>query len=245
MKPHDQGLSKALKEINNVLVALNQQAKDTEEQVHEAFGKLRLLLGEREVELMGEIERERHQKEKELGIQKEELEIIQKGIVDSVFFSEKLVKEGNGAEIATSFNIVTKRLISLENQMKITQLSPVANEGFEFVGFEEAKEMVRGCGMIIIKGILSNAGNESPKKREKASVKFGTSWGRTFFEKNTKGSVKPPYFAIIFTVIEIIFSPCLVFTFLSGATSSSPAWPLLQKRTHLRWRLERKNLRTR
>lgn len=103
---------------------------------------------------MGEIEKHRHQKEKELMIQKEDLEFLLKGIRDSVGFSEKLVCEGSGAEIASSHNLVGARFGTLEKEMNTAPLLPIS-EVAELAGVEEAREMITGIGMLIVKDLVA------------------------------------------------------------------------------------------
>ena len=88
--------------IATTLVGVREQAKVTEGDIHSTINHLISLLRDREAALMSDVETARHQKEKELQLQKDELEFLLSGIRHGVLFSEALMKEGSDTEIVAS-----------------------------------------------------------------------------------------------------------------------------------------------
>lgn len=160
MKKNASEITHAIKESSNALGASKKQVKLTEERIHLIFEQLRLLLSEREAELLAEIEKEVQLKEQESLTQKNDLESLLQRIHDLGNFSERLVTEGNGVEIAGSHNPVIARFESLQNEMKKAPFSPVTIDVIEFLeegeaGVEESKTMLKGIGAIAVKGAVS------------------------------------------------------------------------------------------
>jgi len=83
----------------STMSAVREVAKATEDEIHFTFESLISLLRDREAALISDVETVGHQKEKELQLQKDELEFLLSGIRHAVLFSEAMVKEGSDIEI--------------------------------------------------------------------------------------------------------------------------------------------------
>ena len=79
--------------------SVREQAKVTEAEIHSTIERLISLLRDREAALISDAETIKHQMEKELQLQKDDLEFLLSGIRHAVLFSEALVKEGSETEI--------------------------------------------------------------------------------------------------------------------------------------------------
>ena len=91
MKGHDGSLVQSIAAIDKVIGEVNTQAKRVEEEIHVACEKLRVMVNEREAQLLSEVEEVRHEKEKELISQKHHLEFILVGMREGGKFGEILV----------------------------------------------------------------------------------------------------------------------------------------------------------
>ena len=79
--------------ITTTMSGVREQAKATEEEIHSTIEMLISLLRDREVVLINDVETIKHQKEKELQLQKDEVEYFLAGIRHAVLFSEAMMKE--------------------------------------------------------------------------------------------------------------------------------------------------------
>lgn len=102
-----------VKTTSEALTTLNQGAQKVEGEIHPVFEGLNPPRDERLVELLTENETIRHQKEKALLLQKEELEFLVRGMRDAVAFSERLMNEGSMAEIVFNCQLISSRLSTL------------------------------------------------------------------------------------------------------------------------------------
>ena len=118
------------------------QAKATEDEIHSTIERLISLLRDREAALISDVETVRHQKEKDLQLQKDELEFLLSGIRQAVLFSEAMMKEGSDTEIVASHQHVVSRITTLTTERKKAQLEPVTEAKIEFVGMEEVVELL-------------------------------------------------------------------------------------------------------
>ena len=84
----------------------------------------------------------RHQKEKELQLQKDDLEFLLSGIRQAVLFSEAMVKEGSDTEIVAGHQQVVGRLATLTSERVKAQIEPMTDSGIEFIGGEEGMELL-------------------------------------------------------------------------------------------------------
>ena len=100
------------------------------------------MLRDREAVLIGDVETVRHQKEKELQLQKDELEFLLSGIRQAVIFSEAMVKESSDTEIVAGHHQVVSRMATLTREREKVQLEPVTKAKIEFVGMEEGMELL-------------------------------------------------------------------------------------------------------
>lgn len=141
------------------MATLKKQAKATEEQVRQVFTQLKTLLDERETELLGEIEKDRHHKEKEWIIQKNRLEASLRGLQDSLCFGERLLAEGSGTEIVSSYKPIAGRLETLANDMKKVPTPPATDKIVEFAegerGVEDARKMIKGFGEMVATAVVA------------------------------------------------------------------------------------------
>ena len=115
-------MSESIKVHQKTLEELNLNAQNAVGQIRAAFAKARANLDKRENELLGETEAVRLQKEKELKLQKEGLEMFGEGMRSAAHFTKTLLTKGSQVEVAMSKKAVLGRLTTL-NQAKI-ELTP-------------------------------------------------------------------------------------------------------------------------
>jgi len=84
VKKHDGDLSEAIKVIAATMSGVREQAKVTEDEIHSTIERLISLLRDREVVLINDVETIKHQKEKELQLQKDEVEFLLDGVRHAV-----------------------------------------------------------------------------------------------------------------------------------------------------------------
>ena len=146
MKKDDVDLFEAIKVIATTMSGVREQAKVTENEIHSTIERLISavtgMLRDREAALIGDVETVRHQKEKELQLQKDELEFLLSGIRQAVMFSEAMIKEGSDTEIVAGHQQVVSRMATLTSEREKAQLEPVTEAQIEFVGVEEGVELV-------------------------------------------------------------------------------------------------------
>ena len=137
------------------------QAKAAEECIHATFDKLRDLLGGKEADLIIDVEMARHQKEKELLLQKEDLEFVLNGIRQSATFTETMLKEGTETEIAASTKQVVARFTTLERERGAAKLEPAAEATIELEGEERG---IKAVGEVINEIVRVVTQDISPEK---------------------------------------------------------------------------------
>ena len=115
-------MGESIKVHQKTLEELNLNAQNAVGQIRAAFAKARANLDKRENELLGETEAVRLQKEKELKLQKEGLEMFGEGMRSAAHFTKTLLAKGSQMEVAMSKKAVLGRLATL-NQAKI-ELTP-------------------------------------------------------------------------------------------------------------------------
>ena len=146
MKKDDVDLFEAIKVIATTMSGVREQAKVTENEIYSTIERLISavtgMLRDREAALIGDVETVRHQKEKELQLQKDELEFLLSGIRQAVMFSEAMIKEGSDTEIVAGHQQVVSRMATLTSEREKAQLEPVTEAQIEFVGVEEGVELV-------------------------------------------------------------------------------------------------------
>jgi len=134
-----------------------EQAKVTENEIHSTIERLISLLRDREAVLISDVETVRHQKEKELQLQKDELEFLLSGIRQAVIFSEAMVKESSDTEIVASHQQVVFRMTTLTREREKAELEPVTEAKIEFVGVEEGVDLldsvIKELGTVVSTGI--------------------------------------------------------------------------------------------
>ena len=92
MKKHDGDLSEAINVIATTMRSVREQAKAPQDEIHATIERLISLLRDQEVILINDVETIKHQKEKELQLQKDDLEFLLAGIRHAVLFSEAMMK---------------------------------------------------------------------------------------------------------------------------------------------------------
>ena len=138
---------------------MNTTAKKTKEEIHSACEKLRVMVNEREAQLMSEVEELRYEKERELLDQKHQLEVIRFGSREAVEFGEILVKEGNESEIAASQKMVMSRLNNLGSEREKSVMEPVRDATMEFIGGDDqhglksVEGVIKGFGGVVSRDI--------------------------------------------------------------------------------------------
>ena len=151
----------AIKMIATTMNGVREQAKVTEEEIHSTIEHLiaavTTMLRDREAALINDVETTKHQKEKELQLQKDELEFLLSGIRHAVLFSEALVKEGSEIEIVAGHQQVVTRMATLTKEREKAQLEPVTDTEVKFEGGNEETELlssvIKGLGAVVGKGI--------------------------------------------------------------------------------------------
>ena len=103
---------------------VREHANVTEEQIHSGtehlIAAVTTMLRDREAALINDVETTKHQKEKELQLQKDELEFLLSGIRHAVLFSEAMLTEGSDTEIVAGHQQVVARLETLLEEGKST-----------------------------------------------------------------------------------------------------------------------------
>ena len=120
--------------IATTMSGVRDHAKATEDQIHSPIERLISLLRDREVVLFNDVETIKHQKEKELQLQKDEIEFLLAGIRHAVLFSEALTKGGSDTEIVASHHQVVARMATLTSEREKAQLEPVTDAEIKFIG---------------------------------------------------------------------------------------------------------------
>ena len=117
-------------------------------QIRAAFAKARANLDKRENELLGETEAVRVQKEKELKLQKEGLEMFGEGMRSASVFTKTLLAKGSHVEVAMSKKAVLGRLTTL-NQAKL-ELTPCHDSLLRFseAGLETLTRAISQFGAV-------------------------------------------------------------------------------------------------
>ena len=143
--------------IATTMSGVREQAKVTEEEIHTTFEILISLLRDQEAALINDVEKARHQKKKELQLQKDELEFLLSGIRQAALFSEAMIKEGSDTEIVAGHQQVIVRMATLANEREQAQLEPVTEAKIEFGGVEEGVEelssVIKKLGTVMSTGI--------------------------------------------------------------------------------------------
>ena len=162
---------------------VREQAKATEEEIHSAIehmiSSVTGMLRDQEAALLSDVETTKHQKEKELQLQKDELEFLLSGIRHAVLFSEALVKEGSETEIVSGHQQVVARMSTLTKEREKAQLEPRTDAEIDFVGKEEGVEtlssVIKGLGTVMTnQGISSehSAITEAPTRPTTRSIRL-------------------------------------------------------------------------
>jgi len=115
------------------------------------------------------VETIKHQKEKELDLQKDEVEFLVSGIRHAVLFSEALVKEGSDLEVVASHQQVITRVTTLSREREQASLEPVTDADIEFVGREEGEDLlssvIKELGTVLAKDFsLEQSTIETPTR---------------------------------------------------------------------------------
>jgi len=145
---------------------VREQAKATEEEIHSTIERLISLLRDREVVLINDVETIKHQKEKELQLQKDEVEFLLAGIRHAVLFSEAMMKEGSDTEIVASHHQVVARMATLTNEREKVQLEPVTDAEIKFIGGQGSQllSVIGEFGAVVTTGISAEQSNiETPQ----------------------------------------------------------------------------------
>ena len=149
-----------------------EQSKVAEEDIHSAFGEMiSALIGmlrDREAALIGDVETVKSDKEKELRVQKEELEFLVSGIRHAVLFSEAMVKVGSGPEIMSSHQQVVARMTTLAKERESALLEPVIGAQIDFVGRVEAlRFLLKDLGAVVSEDIsVGQSSVETPARND-------------------------------------------------------------------------------
>ena len=152
---------------------VREQAKATEDEIHSTIKRLISLLRDREVVLINDVETIKHQKEKELQLQKDEIEFLLAGIRHAVLFSEALTKGGSDTEIVASHHQVVARMATLTSEQEKAQLEPVTDAEIKFIGGErnQLDSAIRELGPVVATGISAEQSSiETPQTRSNSQI---------------------------------------------------------------------------
>ena len=130
-------IDEAVLEVSGSLDALRENARVAEEFTESAFAQVREDLEQRLAQLLQEIETARHQKEKELRLQKEALEGVAFEIAHSSQFTQAFLQNGTSSEVALGHQRVLARLETLAEIPCVFQ--PVKSSTIEFAPDEREK----------------------------------------------------------------------------------------------------------
>jgi len=150
---------------------VREQAKATEEEIHSTIEKLISLLRDREVVLINDVETIKHQKEKELQLQKDEVEFLLVGIRHAVLFSEAIMKEGSDTEIVANHRQVVARMDTLTSERE-KALEPVTDAEIKFVGGgSQLDSVIRELGVVVATGISAEKSTiETPQTGNNSQI---------------------------------------------------------------------------
>ena len=127
---------------------LNRNSVISVSQIRAVFAQIRANVDKRENELLGEAEAVRMQKEKELKLHQEGVEMFAEGMRSSGEFTKSLVDKGSQVEIAMSKKAVMSRLSTL-NTVKI-DLTPCHDSTLRFTesGLESLNRAISQFGSV-------------------------------------------------------------------------------------------------
>ena len=177
-------MNESIKQHQRTLEELNVNARNTAGQIRIAFAQARVNLDRRENELLGETEAVRLQKEKELKLQKEGLEMFGEGMRSAAHFTKTLLAKGNQVEVAMGKKAVLGRLATL-SQAKL-ELTPCQDSLLRFS--ETGLETVTQFGVV--------SGNQTSHttsyvdrqgKQSSGAVSLGDEVSFSIISKNKEG----------------------------------------------------------
>ena len=124
------------------------ECQEAEKQVYEAFDKVRAFVDERQAEILNELETKKHQKQKALKLQKEELEMIKSGIEAATSLTQATLKDGTDVEILVTENQLKQRLTHLKDAK--LQMQPVKNGKLSFIttNLDSTVKAIKSFGFI-------------------------------------------------------------------------------------------------
>ena len=99
----------SIQHLGEMMTAVSKEAELADQEIHKLFEKVREALDKREAEVLQEADKMRHQKEKELRVQKDDVEFVYEGSNYSTAFATTILTEGTDTEIAVSRNQVVAR----------------------------------------------------------------------------------------------------------------------------------------
>jgi len=141
-------VSESIKLHQKTLEELDLNAQTAVGQIRTAFANARATLDKRENELLSETEGAKLQKEKELKLQKEGLEMFGEGMRSASLFTKTLLAKGSQVEVAMSKKAVLGRLTTL-NQAKL-ELTPCHDSLLRFseAGLETLTRAINQFGAV-------------------------------------------------------------------------------------------------
>ena len=122
--------------------------------------------------LINDVETIKHQKEKELQLQKDEVEFLLTGIRHTVLFGEAMMKEGSDTEIVASHRQVVARMATLTDEREKAQLEPVTDAEIKFIGGgSQLDSAIRELGAVVATGISAEQSIiETPQTGNKSQI---------------------------------------------------------------------------
>jgi len=131
----EEEIQKTLELMKQTLISLDKQCQTSQTSLQKSFAAMKEALDMRCAQLLGEIEDQKNLKQKELEIQRQDLQLVFDGIRYSSEFTKKMIDKGNDLEVFLSKKPVLERL----NFLQTTKLefTPVHDEVVEYIEIEK------------------------------------------------------------------------------------------------------------
>ena len=133
-------ISKGYQIVCKTIDELDENKQKALAKLEKVFDELHVEVDTRKAILEAEIEEYYELKQKELSIQRDDLEIVNQGIISSVAFTDRLLQEGNEVEKLLSKQSVIERLNNLSENMKI-ELTPIHDGIIQFDENHKQREL--------------------------------------------------------------------------------------------------------
>ena len=153
---------------------VEENARNCEEQIQKEIQEMTDRLLQRQVELMGSVEEIRHQKRKELNLQKDDLEFTLQGMAGSIEIIQNILDHGTPVEIATDMKQMNSRLDTLDRFDYSLQPCQDSILQFDLINKESLINLINEFGSIPSNSISSDHSSiEIAHAAESSAVNVG------------------------------------------------------------------------